>query len=300
MAAIDREVAEAPPVTVGIVQGNTPHEGISLRDALTLYRDATRKVVQARKVDLVVWPESALNGVVPQGRVESLMREAVEAPTRTTASTVPVLAGTFIKRGDAMTNSAVLFAGDQVRGVYDKVHPLAFGEYVPLSDVFPALFGWIKNAGSLTPGTNEDALVLGDRKISPLICYEDILPAAANHAIAHAEPDLLVNMTNDSWFGNTAVASIHLALAKMRAVEHRRYLVHATNSGMSAFIDPVGRATGLTPVLKEVAEVQTLHWMRSRTVYERIGDFPWWCAALVVAAMAVVRRQEASRAPIDS
>ena len=291
IAAIDRQVAEAPEVRIGIVQGNTPHQGIELRDALTLYRDATRRLAAANPIDLVVWPETALSGIIPTTRVESLMREAVESPNRTGPPRGALLAGVFIRRGDDISNSAVLFAGDRVRGVYDKVHPLAFGEYVPFGDVFPALYSWIKNAGHLTPGTNEDALLLGDHRISPLICYEDILPGPANRAIARAEPDLLVNMTNDSWFGNTAVAATHLALAKLRAVEHRRFLVHATNSGVSAFIDPVGRATGLTPVMKEAAEVQTLRWMRSRTLYERIGDSPWWGAALVVLAMGALPRE---------
>jgi apolipoprotein N-acyltransferase len=83
---------------------------------------------------------------------------------------------------------------------------------------------------------------------------------------------------------------VHLALAQLRAVEHRRYLVRATNSGISAFVDPVGRATGLTPLMEPATRVGTVRWMRARTVYERIGDAPWWCAAAIVLAMALVAR----------
>ncbi len=287
---IERQIAAAPTVNVGLVQGNVPHGGVSLSTALAIHRDATKRLLGTGKVDLVVWPETALSGAIYDDRVEATLRGVADDVNARGPGTTAILAGTLLKRGANISNAAVLFSDRHVRGIYEKIHPLAFGEYIPLGGVFPALHRWIPNAGNLTAGTNEDALALGEHRISPLICYEDLLASDANHAIRHANPDLLVNLTNDSWFGDSPVARVHFALAKFRAVEHRRYLVRATNSGFSAFVDPVGRATGLTAMSTEATEVETVRWMRSQTLYEQTGDVPWWCAALVVVAMGIVSR----------
>ena len=302
---LEREIAAAPEASIGIVQANVPHSGATLTDALAAHRQATarlqatdsradstgaRAVSRPGKLDLVIWPETALAGIVDAERIEATLGDSADDPHAELPLTVPILAGALLRRGDAITNSAVLFADRRVRGVYDKTHPLAFGEYIPFGDVFPSLYSRIPNAGRLTAGTSEEPLVLGDHRISPLICYEDILAGSANRAIAHADPDLLVNMTNDAWFGDSPAASIHLALATLRAVEHRRYLVRATNSGRSAFIDPIGRVSGTTPMFEQAAEVETVRWMRSHTLYERTGDAPWWLAAIAVAIMAFAGR----------
>jgi apolipoprotein N-acyltransferase len=284
---VERQMAAAPTVNVGIVQGNLPYAGASLTESIESHRALTVRLQASAKVDLVVWPETALSGVLTADSLEPLLRGVVTQRGRPSISGA-LLTGAALKRGDLLSNAAVLFAGDSVRGIYDKVHPLAFGEYVPFGDTFPALYRWIPNAGHVARGTGEEPLLLGEHRISTLICYEDILASAANRAIAHARPDLLVNITNDSWFGDSNAAVIHLALAKFRAVEHRRYLVHAANSGVSAFVDPTGRATGMTPMLEEATRVETLRWMRSSTVYERTGDAPWWVAGVVVLGMGFV------------
>ena len=89
--------------------------------------------------------------------------------------------------------------------------------------------------------------------VSVLICYEDILPRFTNDAVRHADPELLVNMTNDAWFGDTSEPWEHLALAQLRAVEHRRYLVRGTNSGVSAVVDPVGRVVAHSGTFRQEA-----------------------------------------------
>ena len=111
-----------------------------------------------------------------------------------------------------------------VTGRYDKEYLLAFGEYIPFGDTFPILYQWSPNSSRFSPGASFDPLPLGDHKISALICYEDILPGFVNRMVRHADPDLLVNLTNDAWFGDSTEPWIHFALAKLRAVEHRRLL----------------------------------------------------------------------------
>ena len=301
---IRARIASAPAARVALVQGNVPHTGESLQDALDTHRDATANVLAKEPVDLVVWPETALSDVVGETMLEPTLRGVTAAAYGKPAIEAPLLTGALVKRSSGATNSAALFANGHLQGTYDKIHPLAFGEYIPFGDVFPSLYTLIPNAGHLTRGTSEAPLVLGDaasgHRISPLICYEDILASPANHAIASASPDLLVNLTNDSWFGDSSAAKMHFALASFRAVEHRRYLVRASNSGVSGFIDPVGAVRGATPMLEATTRIGTVHWMRSSTVYERVGDAPWWCAAFVILVLSFVPRRVLARADLDA
>ena len=109
-----------------------------------------------------------------------------------------------------------------------------------------------------------------------------------NRIVAHADPDLLVNLTNDAWFGDSTEPWIHLALAKMRAVEHRRYLVRATNTGVSAIIDPVGRVPLYSHTFREESLIGVVKMMRQKTVYEVLGDSPWWLASAAMLVLAFV------------
>jgi apolipoprotein N-acyltransferase len=113
-----------------------------------------------------------------------------------------------------------------------------------------------------------------------------------NGAVRAGDPDLIVNLTNDAWFGTSTEPAIHLALAKYRAVEHHRYLVRATNTGVSAWIDAAGRSRGETKLFQLVAQSGEIRWMRGKTVYEIVGDVPWWAATLVVFAMGFVERRK--------
>jgi len=126
--------------------------------------------------------------------------------------------------------------------------------------------------------------------VTALICYEDILPRFTNDAVRHADPDLLVNITNDAWFGDSAEPWQHLALAQLRAVEHRRYLVRGTNSGVSAVIDPVGRVVARSGTFRQETVTARIRWMRSKTLYERLGDWPWLCVSVLVGVGAFRRR----------
>jgi apolipoprotein N-acyltransferase len=124
--------------------------------------------------------------------------------------------------------------------------------------------------------------------VTTLICYEDILPAFTRAAVnaTGGASELLVNMTNDAWFGDSTEPWEHLALAQMRAIEHRRYLIRSTNSGISAIVDPVGRVMSHTSPFTQQTLRETIHWMRGSTVYEVIGDYPAWIGAAVALFMA--------------
>jgi apolipoprotein N-acyltransferase len=122
--------------------------------------------------------------------------------------------------------------------------------------------------------------------------------------VRHGDPELIVNLTNDAWFGDTAAPWEHLALAQMRAIEHRRYFVRGTNSGVSAVVDPVGRVIARTDTFRTQALSAPIHWMRGHTVYERLGDWPWLLVSGGMIYTAFRRRDRTARplrrAPISA
>ena len=121
-----------------------------------------------------------------------------------------------------------------------------------------------------------------------------------NAAVRHGQPEMLVNLTNDAWFGDTTEPWIHLALAKFRAIEHRRYLLRATNSGVSAVVDPVGRVVAHGGTFRPETVEATAHWLSpTRTGYELWGDTPWWLASAAVVAMGFLSRRR-GRPPLRS
>ena len=127
-----------------------------------------------------------------------------------------------------------------------------------------------------------------------MICNDDAVPALANRVTQNVDTDLLANLTNDAWFGDTTEPWIHLALAKFRAIEHRRFFVRSTNSGVSAFIDPVGRVLAHSGTFKEETLVHEIAWLKGRTGYELWGDYPYWAAGLFAAYAAFSKRTKRS------
>ncbi len=292
--AADRAAQSGEPVHVGMVQGNMaliqkredPAEG--LRRHLKLTND-----LKARGVDLVVWSESSVTFPVPEKMYKPLMRDKFARSLG-----IPAIFGGVLYRVDPdrerWFNTALSTdTRGEVTGRYDKQFLLAFGEYLPLGEWVPKLYEWSPNSGRFSPGKSLDPLLVPvqgkTHKVSALICYEDILPDFTNKAVRAASPELLVNMTNDAWFGDTSEPWEHLALAQLRAIEHRRYLARSTNSGVSAFIDPVGRIMLHTDPFEQQAIDAILHFSSASTVYETVGDAVTR-RRLVVDVVVVVRR----------
>ncbi len=188
-------------------------------------------------------------------------------------------------------NSAVLVDRDgRVAGIYDKQFLLMFGEYIPFGDRFPVLYDWIPEAGRFTPGGDPEPLSWDGHRLGVLVCYEDILPEYTRKAASRGV-DVLLNLTNDAWFGKTAEPAQHFALATLRAVEHRRWLVRSTATGISGAVDPVGREvvrTGLYDAETFVVEV-TLGG--GGTVYQAVGPLlPALCLLLAALLVGIALR----------
>jgi apolipoprotein N-acyltransferase len=278
---VDHSAHAAPTVRVGLVQGDVPMPPAT---AELLHRRFAKQVGLTRQLeeagaDLVLWPESAFIHVLPV----SAPGEAV-GRTEAGSMNVPLLTGALVETDGRLArvfNSALMIApGGLVRGRYDKQHRLPFGEYLPLGDAFPVLYRWSPGSGRIAKGDQSGPVPFEDKRITVLICYEDILPSFVRGAVRRHRPHLLANLTNDGWFGQSDAAVMHFALSKFRAVEHRRYLVRATNTGVTAIVDPVGREQGTVPAFAEGSLVGTVRWMHGWTLYGLWGDVPWYLVAV--------------------
>jgi apolipoprotein N-acyltransferase len=154
---------------------------------------------------------------------------------------------------------------------YDKIHLVPFGEYVPLRGLFSFVESLTRDVSDFQPGRNYVLADLAGNPASAIICFESVFPALVRRFVSRGSR-LLVNLTNDGWYGDTAAPYQHLSMSRWRAVENRRYLLRATNSGVSAIIDPAGRTQVSTPLLKRDTCVGRFAFIDYQTVYTRHGD----------------------------
>lgn len=297
VSQIDAAVAEAEKIRVGMVQGASPLKG-GRSGALRVHLEHTKKL-REENVDLVVWSEAASATVFREPNYEKQVEARI-----TRQLGVPAITGIVVMeripnappkgRKARLFNTAVL--SDEkgtVLGRYDKQYLLMFGEYLPFGETFPVLYEWSPNSGNFTPGSSFAALEWGDHRLATMICYEDILPSFVSRMVSESNPDLLVNMTNDTWFGDTVEPWQHLALAKFRSIEHRLYMVRVTNTGVSAIIDPVGRTPVIIPVdlTQPKTAVGEVAFLELFTPYKKLGDVPWWIVTGLMLLSAFVRRK---------
>jgi apolipoprotein N-acyltransferase len=294
---VDERAAAADKLALGIVQTNM---GIFQKRAdpiegLRRHIEQSEELQQEHELDLLVWPESAYGWYLPE-RTENV-RELV---TGRSIHTPLLFGGLSRRRVDGVLrphNTAFLVdAEGRVLDTYDKTYLLAFGEYIPLGDTFPKLYELSPNTSHFARGNHVRSLSLGRHRIGALICYEDILPAFVRKVMAEGEPHVLINLTNDAWFGDTHEPWEHLALAKFRSVEHHRSLVRATNSGVSAVIDPVGRVVTQSGTFTRENLHAEIPMLTGRTLYSYVGDWVGPLSLVVLVGQWLRRRRGAHSA----
>ncbi len=236
--------------------------------------------------DLIVWPETAVPQLLnnAEGTLEAIRQRLGD---------VPLLFGIQRREDGQYFNSAALLdaAGD-VSQIYDKSHLVPFGEYVPFGD-FMARFGihgFASQAGAgYAPGPGPALLDLGIGQALPLICYEAVFAQDVN--AVPSRPDMLIQITNDAWFGTQSGPYQHLVQARMRAAEQGLPMLRAANTGITAVIDPYGQmreriALGETGVVNAL-----LPQALAATLYSRTGDWPVFLFCILLAWAAAVRGQ---------
>ncbi len=188
------------------------------------------------------------------------------------------------ERGLRYNSLFQLAPGGQAVFRYDKVHLVPFGEYLPWGDVLGFAAPLTRDVGGFQPGDpSAGPGEVAGLRFAPLICYEGIFPELARDGVRRGA-ELLVNVTNDAWFGPTAAPRQHLRLASFRAVEQRKPLLRAANNGIVVFVDPWGRSSQLLPYDQTGTLTAEVPANAFRTLYSYLGDWP----AALVGALAVV------------
>jgi apolipoprotein N-acyltransferase len=292
MPQIERAIAAAPAFRVGVVQGNLLLDEKRQRDLfdanVARYRRLSAGITPTP--DLFIWPETVVEWGIP---LETpTLRGLDPYPDAPAALLFGAVAYRDYGRKMEWFNSSFLRRADgSIGGRYDKIVLMPFGEFIPFSSMFPALKELSPNTGDFHAGDGPGVLQVNDQaRVGALICYEDLLAGHVRHTVALGA-NLLAAMTNDAWFGDSAALHEHDSLALWRAVENRRYLVRATNTGLSSVTDPLGRTISTLPKHQPTAAAVDLHLMEIISPYQRLGDFfGWACVALTVSALIWWRR----------
>jgi len=234
---------------------------------------------------LVVWPEVSAPFSLQEAdfapRAQRIARDAGQDFLVGVEDWKHNAAGKFIA-----TNSAVLLdpSGNRIF-TYDKIHLVPFGEYVPLRKYLTFAGKLTADIGDFTPGTEYRVGRLPGGTFGSFICYEAIFPNEVRQFTANGA-QLLINMSNDAWFGRSAAPAQHEMMARVRAVENRRWLLRDTNNGFTVDFDPYGRTVAALPTDIR-GELDAPYDFRSdRTFYARFGD--WFAYLCVVASIALV------------
>ena len=181
---------------------------------------------------------------------------------------MPMITGSLsiANANDQTRNSALYYdASGQLVGAHDKQLLVPFGEYMPLRDTFPQLTKMVPGVGNIYPGEQVTSFNLEGTNILPGICYEAVYPHFTRQAsIEPQRADLLLNLTNDVWFGDTSAPELHLMVQAQRAVELRLPLIRSTNSGISAVVDITGEIRSRSPlfetaVIEDVVEIKPVY-----------------------------------------
>jgi apolipoprotein N-acyltransferase len=193
-------------------------------------------------------------------------------------------------------NCGVLIDGaGQIQGVVKKVKLLMFGETIPGSGVFPQVYKLLPAASCLLPGQDAEVIEFGQARLGIMICYEDLLPWF-HYQLAQKNPQILLNLTNDAWFGRTEEPICHLDLAALRAVEGRCYLIRSTPTGVSAVIDPFGQLVASIPSDQVGTLREEVALLDITTGFERWGDTVAWLSLLYLVGFGGLWWRDGRRA----
>ncbi len=296
IGTIRKTATDAPFRKISVIQGNIGQQ-MKWDPAFQLatidrYLTLSRQEVKTHP-DLIVWPETAMpfyfgHNVPLTNRVLKGLHD--------TGTDYIIGSPAFVRLETAVEyrNRAFLLsaAGGNITDIYDKAHLVPFGEYVPFKKWLPFIGKLVEQVGDFSAGRKGDTLDWGDHRIGLLICYELIFPYLSRENTRNGA-DLLVNITNDAWYGRTSAPYQHFSMAVFRAVENRRSLVRSANTGISGFIEPTGKIIAAAPIFEEAAFTESIPLMRISTIYTRFGD--WFSLICVIVSVVGIAGQTVKR-----
>lgn len=281
--------------TVALVQGDIPQESKwrpeTVEPILDRYRTLTAPYW---KNDLVIWPEASIT--LFEREAAPFIEEMARNANATGAALVFGVPGyELLPNGDPIFRNMAAVVGNG-SGHYVKRRLVPFGEYVPLEGLLRGLIEFfdlpMSHAGS---GPMRQALLQAGRwRLATAICYEIVYGDMVRNDARDA--DVIVTISNDTWFGHSIGPLQHLQMAQMRALENGRYVLRATNNGVTAIIDADGAITARAPQFEPTVLTGTFSGMRGTTPYSDVGDTPLLCVlAAVIALAAFVRVRKPAR-----
>ena len=291
---IGRQMQASETMRIGVVQGNIAQDlkwsPDLQKETLANYIGQSRGLIERSHPLLVVWPETALpfypvahpllhsvRDLAVQGQISLLTGSPWVEQDGGSGDGQGRLNAAGAKDGGSgqklrhYYNSALLFdASGQITSKYSKNHLVPFGEYVPWKKFLPFLAPVVEAIGDFSPGVIQRPLACQNARIGVLICFESIFPEIARKWVG-VKANILVNLTNDAWYGRSSAPDHSLAMTVLRAVETRRSLVRAANTGFSGFIDPLGRVRLASPLFEPWAESADVVLMDEETWFVRCG-----------------------------
>jgi apolipoprotein N-acyltransferase len=290
---LDWSEPTAQPLKVTMVQGNIPQELKWRRDQRqNIFNTYWRETSRHWDSDLIIWPETALPG--QSSDIESTLLEPMQVAALENDST---LISGLVFAGNAPTEfyNSVIQLGRE-RGLYHKRHLVMFGEYYPMRWLLDLLSGVISIPYSdLTAGPDEQELMQVDGlKLGVSICFEDVF--SRDVLLAFPQANLLVNLSNDAWFGNSTAPHQHMQIAQMRSLETERVMMRATNTGITAFIDHKGRVLSVSDQFKTQSITEVMQGRSGVTPFFYFAKVQWIVSLLPFALLLLLSlRKEKAR-----
>jgi apolipoprotein N-acyltransferase len=294
---MQQPLPENSKVRVAVVQGNISQsrkwDQKFQKQTVRKYLDLSRSALEDSSADLMIWPETALPFYLQE---ESELRRLVLDFCR--KQDTPLLTGSpGYKQNNSTTkfyNRAYLISEQgRITTSYAKRHLVPFGEYVPLGSWLPFLDKLVPGIGDFTPGQRSAPLYKDDIALGPLICYEIIFPEIAQERVSKGA-NILVNLSNDAWFGRSSGPLQHWNQAVLRAVEQGRYLIRSTNTGISGFIDSRGRSLQKSALYTSSTQVRGVRLLSQPTPFsEKYGMLRWlYCGLAAVFVLITLGSKE--------
>ena len=170
---------------------------------------------------------------------------------------------------------------------YDKIHLVPFGEYVPLKKLFFFAESVTKDAGVFSQGNNYVTAEMGGHRLNAVICFEAVFPGLVSQFVREGS-QLIINQTDDAWYGDSAAPYQHIAIARWRAIENRRYLLRAANSGISAVIEPTGALQTSAGLMQTAVCRGRFSFLAERSLYTRYGDCFAFLCVIITCLLALI------------
>ncbi|HOD28494.1 MAG TPA: apolipoprotein N-acyltransferase [Syntrophales bacterium] len=290
LADVRKAVTLSASLPVSLIQGNIDQNlkwnPRYQRDTVDAYLSQSARYLPPAG-GVIVWPETAVPFYFQD---DGPLQRRILAFARDHRVWIVLGSPTYADRalGTNFANSAfIIDPAGRIAGRYDKVHLVPYGEYVPLRRYFPFIGKLAVGVGDFRPGRGYFPLSLNGHRLGILICYEGIFPGAGTD-YKRRGAEMLVNITNDAWFGPTSAPYQHLSMTVFRAVETRLSLCRAANTGISAFISPTGQITKKTGLFLRSGLSGEVRLPGIKTIYSTYGDFFAYSGIVVLLGMAIV------------